>query len=96
MGRSCSQNGKGRSSFKILTWTPNRRRLLGRPRRRWEDNIKMDLKEMGAHTRNWVDSAQGRDYLKALMNVVSSLNMANRCPIFRRKKLILIAGGTTG
>ena len=37
----------------------------GRPRRRWEDNIRMDLKEIGFNTRNWIDSAQDRDYWRA-------------------------------
>ena len=37
-------------------------RPLGRPSRRWEDNIRMDLKEIGINTRNWVVSAQDRDY----------------------------------
>ena len=38
------------------------------PRRRWEDNIRMDLKERGINTRNWVDSAQARDYWRDLVN----------------------------
>ena len=42
------------------------KRPLGRPRRRWEDNIGRDLKEMGVSTRNWIDSAQNRDHRKAL------------------------------
>ena len=55
---------EGRSAFKILTSTPARKKLLERPRRRSEDNIRMDLKEIGRsiNTRNWVDSAQDRDY----------------------------------
>ena len=53
---------EGRSAFKILTGTPARKRLLGRPRHRWEDNIRMDLKETGTNTRNWVDLTQDRDY----------------------------------
>ena len=53
---------EGRSAFKILTCRPMGMRLLERPRRRWEDNIKMDLKEIGINTRNWVVSAQDRDY----------------------------------
>ena len=44
----------GRSAFKILTGTPTGKRPLGRPRRRCEDNIRMDLKEIGINTRNWV------------------------------------------
>ena len=43
---------EGRSAFKILTGTPAGKRPLGRPRRRWEDNIRMDLKEIGLNMRN--------------------------------------------
>ena len=43
---------EGRSAFKMLTGTPTGNTNLGRPRRRWEDNIKMDLKEIGINTRN--------------------------------------------
>ena len=45
---------EGRSAFKILTCTPTGKRPLGRPRRRWEYNIRMDLKEIGINMRNWV------------------------------------------
>ena len=64
---------EGRSAFKILTDTPAGKRLVGRPRRRWEDNIRMDLKEIGINTRNWVDSSQDWDYCIALVN--ASLNL---------------------
>ena len=63
---------EGRNAFKILTGTPAGNRPLGRPRRRWENNIRMDLKGIGINTRNWVDSAQDRDYWRALEN--SALN----------------------
>ena len=43
-------------------------RPLGRPSRRWEDNIRIDLKEICINMRNWVDSAQERDYWRALVN----------------------------
>ena len=46
---------EGRSAFKILIGKPTGKRSSGRPRRRWEDNIRMDLKEIGINTRNWVD-----------------------------------------
>ena len=46
---------------------------IGRPRRRWEDNIRMDLNEVGTNTRNLVDSAQDRDYWKVLVNVALHL-----------------------
>ena len=48
---------EGRSAFKILTGTPAGKRTLGRPRRRWEDNIRMDLEEIGINAR--VDETQG-------------------------------------
>ena len=64
---------EGRNTFKILTGTPTGKRHLRRPRPRWEDNIRMDLEEMGIKTRNWVDFAQDRDYWKDLVNV--SLNV---------------------
>ena len=64
---------EGRSAFRILTGTPTGKRPLGRPRCRWEDNIRMDLKEIGINTRNWVDSAQDRDYWRALVNAALKL-----------------------
>ena len=51
-----------RSAFKILAGIPAEKRPLGRPRRRMEDNIRMDLKEIGINTRNWIDSTQDRGY----------------------------------
>ena len=75
MGRSCSPNGEGRNAFKILTGTPAGKRPLGRPRRRWEDNITMDLKEIGIITRNLVDSAQDRDYWRALVKAELNLRV---------------------
>ena len=53
---------KGRDAFKILTVKPTGKRPLGRPRRRWEDNIRMYFKRIGINTRNWVDSPQEMDY----------------------------------
>jgi len=49
---------------------PEGKRPLGRPRRRWEDNIKMDLQEVGYGNMNWIDLAQDRDRWWALVNVV--------------------------
>ena len=51
-----------RSAFKILTGKPTGKRPLGRPRRRWEDNIRMDLEEIGINVGNLDDSAQDRNY----------------------------------
>ena len=58
--------GEGRSAFTILTGTSIEKRLLGRLRHRWEDNIRMDLKQVGVNMRNWIDSAQDRSYWRAL------------------------------
>ena len=73
MGRACSQNRKGRSAFKILTGKPTGKSPLVRPRRRWEDNVRMELEEIGINAGNWVGSAQDRNYWRALVN--ASLNL---------------------
>ena len=59
---------EGRSAFKILTYKPTGKTPLGRPRRRWEYDIKMDLEERCFNAGIWVDSAQDRDYWRALVN----------------------------
>ena len=64
---------EGRSAFKILTGKPTGKIPLVRPRRRWEDNIRMYLEEVGINARNCVDSAQDRDYWRALVNAVLNL-----------------------
>jgi hypothetical protein len=56
-----------------LTGTPTGNIPLGRPRHRWEDNIRMDLKGITINTRNWVYLAQDRDYWKALVNAALNL-----------------------
>ena len=75
MGRSCSQNGRRRSAFRILIGIAVGKRPLGRPNHRWEDNIRMDLKEIGINMRNWVDLAQDRNYWRALVNVALNLRV---------------------
>ena len=66
---------EGRSAFKILTAKPTGKRLLGRPRRRWEVNIRMNLEEIGINAGNWVDSAQDRIYWRALVNAALNLRV---------------------
>ena len=66
---------EGRSAFKILTGKPRGKRPLWRPRRIWEDIIRMDLKEIGTNTRNWVDWPQDRDYWRALVFTALSLRV---------------------
>ena len=66
---------QGRSTFKILTGKPTGKRPSGRPRRKWEVNIRMNFKEIGINTSNWVDSAQDRDYWRAVVNVLLNLQV---------------------
>ena len=56
------------SALIIRTVKPTGKRPLGRPSRRWVDNITMDIKEIGINRRNWVDSHQDRYYWRALVN----------------------------
>ena len=66
MGRSCSQNFNRQNYRKGGFWGP---------RRRWEDDIKMDLEEIGISAGNWVDSAQDRNYWRALVNAALNLRV---------------------
>ena len=70
-----SRMEEGRSAFKILTVKPTGKRPFGRPRRRWEDNIRMNLEEIGVNAGNWVDSAQDRNYWRALVNAALNLRV---------------------
>ena len=64
-----------RSAFNILTGNPTGKRPLGKPRRKWEQNIRMDLEELGISAGNWVDSAQDRNYWRALVNAALNLRV---------------------
>ena len=67
---------EGRSAFKILTGKPTGKRPLGRPRHKQDDNIRMDLKEIGINMRNWVDLAQDMDYWRVLVHATLSLQVS--------------------
>ena len=56
--------------------SPTGRRPLGRPRRRWEENIRMDLEDIGINTGSWVDLAQDRNYWRALVNAALKLRIS--------------------
>jgi hypothetical protein len=75
MGRACSTNGEKMNECRILVGNPEGRRLLGRPRRRWVENIKMDLIEIGWDGMDWIDLAQDRHQWKALVNTVMNLRV---------------------
>jgi hypothetical protein len=61
MGRACSTKGEKWNAYRILVGKPERKRPLGRPRRRWVDNIKMDLREIGWGGMDSINLAQDRD-----------------------------------
>ena len=60
---------------RVLVGKPEGRRPLGRLRSRWEDNIKMNLQEVGCGGMDWIELAQGRDRCRALVNVVMNLRV---------------------
>jgi len=65
--------GKGRDVYRILVGKPEGKRPLGRSRRRWEDNIKTDLQEVGCGGTDWIELAQDRDRWRALVNAVMNI-----------------------
>jgi hypothetical protein len=67
--------GERKNAFRILVGKPEGNRLLGRPRRRWEVNIRMDLKEIGWGGMDWIDLAQDGDQWRALVNTVMNLRV---------------------
>jgi hypothetical protein len=67
--------GEGRGVLRVLVGKPEERRPLGRPRHRWEDNIKMDLQEMGVACGDWIERAQDRDRWRALVNTVMNFRV---------------------
>jgi hypothetical protein len=75
MGRACSTNGENRNAYATLVRKPERKRLLERPRSRWEDNIKMDFREIGWSVMDWIDLVQDRDQWMALVNVLMNLRV---------------------
>jgi hypothetical protein len=67
--------GERRGVYRVLVGKLEGKRPLGRPRRRWEDNIKMDLKEEGCGGMDWIELAQDRDRWRALVNAVMNLRV---------------------
>jgi len=73
MGGHVASMGEWRGVYRFWVEKPEEKRRLERPRRRWENNIKMDLKEVGCGGMNWVELAQDRDRWPSLVNVVMNV-----------------------
>jgi hypothetical protein len=67
--------GEGRRVYRVLVGKPEGERPLGRPRRRWEDNIKIDLRVTGIDRANWIRLAQDRFQWRAFVNTVMNLRV---------------------
>ena len=67
--------GEGRGVYRVLVGKPEGKRPLGRPRRRWEDNIRMDLQKVGLGYEDWIGLAQDRDRWRALVSAVRNLRV---------------------
>jgi hypothetical protein len=75
MGGACSKYGERRGVYRTLVGKGEGKRPLGRPRLRWEDNIKMKLQEVGFGGLDWIDLVQNRNRWRALVNAVMNLRV---------------------
>jgi len=76
MGWTCgAYGGEERGVYRVLVGKPERKRPLGRPRRRWVDNIRMDLQEVGCGYMDWIGLAQDRDSRRAFVSAVMKLRV---------------------
>jgi len=77
MDRACSAIWETGEVYSGFWWVkPEGKRPFGRPRYRWEDNIKMDLQEVGCGGRDWIELAQGRDRWQTLVNAVMNIRVS--------------------
>jgi len=67
--------GEWRGVYWVLVGKPEGRRPVGKPSLRWEDNIKMDLQEVGCGYMDWIEQAQDRDWWRAIMNAVMNFRV---------------------
>jgi hypothetical protein len=75
MGRACGAYGEDRGVYRVLVGKPGEKRPLGRPRRRWEDNIKIGVQEVGGDRGDWMELAQDRDRWRALVGTVRNFRV---------------------
>jgi hypothetical protein len=76
MGGPCSTNGEKRTAYRLLVGKPVGKRALGRPRRRWVDNISMDLGEVGWGDVYWIGLANDRNKWRAVVDSVLNLRVS--------------------
>jgi hypothetical protein len=76
VGGTCGTNGEKRNVYRLLVEKPEEKRPLGRPRRRWVDNIKMDLLEIGVSVVDWIGLVQDRYRWRTLVNSVMNLRVS--------------------
>jgi hypothetical protein len=72
---TCSASDEREGVYRVLEKKPEGNRSLGRPRHRWEDNIKMDLQEVGCGGMDWIDVAQDRGRWRAFVNAILNLRV---------------------
>ena len=82
MGGVCSAYGEWRDIYRVLVGKPEGKRLLGRARSRWEDNIKMELQEVGCGYMDWIVLAQDCDRWRAFVNAVMNRRVPLKCGEF--------------
>jgi hypothetical protein len=75
VGGACGAYGGGEGVHRVLVEKPDGMRPLGRPRSRWEDNIKMDLQEVGGGRGGWMELAEDRDGWRTLVSTVKNLRV---------------------
>ena len=69
--------GERRGEYRVLVGTSEGKRQLARPRRRWEDNIRLDFQEVGCGGTDWIELAQDKDRWRALVNAVMNLRVTS-------------------
>jgi hypothetical protein len=75
MDRVCSTNWETMNAYRVLAGKPEGKRPVGRLRRRWEDNIKMDITEIEWSGMDWIDMAEDRDRWRVLVNMIMNLRV---------------------
>jgi hypothetical protein len=75
VSRTCGTKGDKRNVYRLLVGKPEGKRLLGRPRRRWIDNFKMNLLQIGLSVVDWIGLAQDRYRWRALVNAVMNIRV---------------------